>query len=216
MNLEYTTKSGEVKSIQNVSIYKIIKTQAKSKPQFAPIALPPKPGGSGGQNEYMWIEGDDMELLKELNVNQAVRKWLWGHRQSGWIYWVDKQDAKRIDKENKGKPGKLKEKDWNAAKILNWPVIAILNNYIYISEIVNTKKGPYGKVVGIPADAKLSTELLFTHPGWVHTANNTKGSPIYKDGELSFMPIFAREGRRNKAKGSLWIHLDFCELVTTE
>ena len=68
MNLEYTTKSGEVKSIQNVSIYKIIKTQAKPKPQFAPIALPPKPGGSGGQNEYMWIEGDDMELLKELNA----------------------------------------------------------------------------------------------------------------------------------------------------
>lgn len=213
MDLVYQTKTLELKTIPGVSKWKIVKTQAKPKPQFAPVALPPKPAGQGGQNEYLFLDGDDLNLYRLLNPKWSIRQWLWGHDRSGWIAWVEKKEVQRINKLNK----KRKRKDWiplHEGNMICWPAIAMLNNVVYIGDTVQTKRGLYGRLIGIPADALLNETLLLTHPGWIHVATNTKGTVIYRDGAPSYMPIYERAGRRSKAKGDLWINMDYLELVS--
>lgn len=213
MDLVYQTKNFSLKTIPGVSVWKVIKTQAKPKPQFAPVTLPPKPAGQGGQSEYIFLEGDDLEFYRLLNPKWSIRQWIWGHPTAGWIAWVYKTEVTRIAKLNK----KLPRRDWiplHEGRLICWPVIAMLNNKLYISDSVQTRKGLYGRVVGIPTDALLDTTLLLTHPGWVHVATNTKGAVIYRDDAPSYMPIYERTGRRSKAKGDLWINMDYLELVS--
>jgi hypothetical protein len=151
--------------------------------------------------------------MRLLNVPQPVRQWMWGHATAGWIAWVDPKDAQRIDRENKKKKRSQRVSLWEGASLLCWPAISLLGGCLYIDEVRNTGKGPYGHVVGIPADAALGADAMFTYPGWVHIATSTSGQVILKSGFPSFMPVYAREGRRGKATGSLWIPMDFLEIA---
>jgi hypothetical protein len=199
--LTYLFTDGTEHAIPNVEERLIIKTQAKAKPQFAPVALPPKPGGQGGQNEYLFIEDADVRLCFALNLDAAIRQWLWGHEVAGWPYWVDKKDVTRIEKENQKRKRAERIPLWEAARVLCWPAVAMLGNVVYIDKYV----GNWGHVVGIPTDAAVNAEMIHSHPGWIHLAVNTKGQIILRNGLPSYVPIFAREGRRGKASGSLWI-----------
>lgn len=215
MEITYTTIEGNQKIIQGISKYLVAKTQAKPKPQFAPVALPPKPAGQGGQNEYIFLDGKDLAFERLLNPNLLIQKWLWGHEHGGWIYWVDKKDAARIARENKKRKRRDRIPLHVGARLICWPAIALLNNYLYIDQVVGTKKGDYGHVVGIPADAALDLSMITSHPGWIHIVTNTKGQVIYRDGCPSYMGVYAREGRRVKAKGSLWIPMSYVELIAS-
>ena len=86
-----------------------------------------------------------------------------------------------------------------------------MGNLIYIDQIVPTKKGPYGHVVGIPADADMALLSADEYPGWFPKPYNPQGVPVLRDGVQPVMPLMAREGRRSKAKGSRWIPLDSLE-----
>jgi len=212
MELKYLDKTDTEWIIPHVTLFQVARTQAHKRAQFAPVALPPKPAGQGGQNEYLFLSGDDLALYRTLNPSYPVRQWLWGHDRSGWIAWAEPKEAQRIERENK----KRKRRDWiplHEARMICWPAIALMGNGIYIDDIQPTKKGEYGHVVGIPAAADLSLVNQETYPGWIHTAKNPGGGVILKDGQPAYMPLFAREGRKGKARGSLWIAMEYLEKV---
>ena len=216
MDIKYKDKQGNEITIPHVAVYSVVKTQAARRDQFAPVALPPKPAGQGGQTEYLILSGDDLALWRRVNPASPVQKWLWGHEQSGWIAWVEPKDALRIDKANKKLPRRQRVPLWEGARYICWPAIALTGNLIYVDSIVPTKKGAYGHVVGIPADADMALLSVDEYPGWLQKPFNPQGVPVKRDEVQPVMPLMAREGRKSKAKGGLWIPVDSLELVSGE
>ena len=45
MDIKYKDKQGNEITIPHVAAYRVVKTQAARRDQFAPVALPPKPAG---------------------------------------------------------------------------------------------------------------------------------------------------------------------------
>ncbi len=216
MDIKYKDKQGNEITIPHVAVYRIVKTQAARRDQFAPVALPPKPAGQGGQTEYLILSGDDLALWRRVNPTFACRKWLFGRDSAGGIAWVAPTEVIRIDKMNKKLPRRQRQPLCEATRIIWWPAIALMGNLIYIDSIVPTKKGAYGHVVGIPADADLALLSVEEYPGWLQKPFNPQGVPVLRDGAQPVMPLMAREGRKSKAKGSLWIPMDSLELVGGE
>ena len=72
MDIKYQTKDGAQVTIPHVAAYKVVKTQAARRDQFAPVALPPKPAGQGGQTEYLILSGDD-DTLRIVTGKQIGR-----------------------------------------------------------------------------------------------------------------------------------------------
>ena len=211
MDLKYKDNSGLEWIIPNVRAYRVVKTQAARRDQFAPLALPPKPNGQGGQTEYLLQSGADLSLWRQLNPTSAVQKWLWGHETSGWIAWVEKRDVLRIEKANKKLPRRQRVPLWEAARLICWPAIALTGNLVYVKG--DPTRNGWGEVVGIPADADMALINQEDYPGWIHTAYNPKGDLILRDGQPAKMPLMSRTGRAGKAKGGLWIDMTALELV---
>ena len=216
MDIKYKDKSGNEITIPHVAAYRVVKTQAARRDQFAPVALPPKPAGQGGQTEYLILSGDDLALWRRVNPTFAYRKWLFGRDSAGGIAWVAPTEVIRIDKMNKNLPRRQRQPLCEATRVIWWPAIALMGNLIYIDQIVPTKKGLYGHVVGIPADADTNLLTVDEYPGWFPKPYNPQGVPVLRDGVQPVMPLMAREGRRSKAKGSEWIPMDSLELVSGE
>ncbi len=169
--------------------------------QFPPYALPPKPGpGNGGQNNHIWIEGEQWQFVKALNPLDAAMKWLlWD--SSGTVYVPDKREIARLK-------GKKLYRNSTKAK---WPMIAIAWRQNHV--LVDQHDGNWSRVVGLSRDADLDpSKINFQNtPWWVHQVIYINRVRIGRPKGLDiFMPVwnptgFRYAGKPDKAPTEIWI-----------
>lgn len=216
MDIKYKDTDGLEWIIPNVTAYRIVKTQARKRAQFAPVALLPKPNGTGGQSEWIQIDGLTMDLYRLLNPNLACQQWLWSHDHGESIAWIEKKEQVRVDKIWRKIPRRMKVPRFTLARVLSWPAIAIMLNIVYtVGEPVKGKGGEmYLEVVGMPADIDISTVTEEAYPGWVQACNSVSGKPVLRDGQNPKMILASRKGRKSPTKnGSLWIPVSTLEAL---
>ena len=91
MDIKYQTKDGAQVTIPHVAAYRVVKTQAARRDQFAPVALPPKPAGQGGQTEYLILSGDDLALWRRVNPTAPVQNGYGDTTEAGGLHGLSQK-----------------------------------------------------------------------------------------------------------------------------